>query len=151
MHLSCNLKKRKMTALFGSGVNPIKDKTDKKVLRYRYIPRALLRTYRASLLVQRSSPSPGLDIGILHRYWDVRINFVPIVTQAGESHYLYTTDNKTLALWFPTGVPRQTRVPWRGVRGAAKYRIYCLFIKVLPLRMPQIAIFSQVRVPPIFF
>jgi len=31
-----------------------------------------------------------------------------------------------LSQWFPTGVPRHTRVPGRGVRGAAKYLIYYL-------------------------
>ncbi len=45
-------------------------------------------------------------------------------------------------------------IPDRGAvkrcRIADKYCIYWLFIKVLPPRVPQIAIFSQVRVPPIF-
>jgi len=29
--------------------------------------------------------------------------------------------------WFSTGVPRHTRVPWRGPRGAAKYWIFSKF------------------------
>ncbi len=33
----------------------------------------------------------------------------------------------TLKQWFPTGVPRHTRVPWRGIRGAAKHWIYYHF------------------------
>ncbi len=39
----------------------------------------------------------------------------------------------------------------QGCRQGAKYCIFCLFIKVLPLRVIKIAIFSQVRVPAIFF
>jgi hypothetical protein len=37
----------------------------------------------------------------------------------------------SLEQWFPTGVPRHTRVLQRGVSGAAKFWIYCLFINIL--------------------
>jgi hypothetical protein len=30
--------------------------------------------------------------------------------------------------WFPIGVPRQNRVSWKSVKGAAKYPNYCLFL-----------------------
>jgi len=52
--------------------------------------------------------------------------------------------------WFPTGVPRHTRVPWRGVRGASKYWIYYLFSAFTTKGAPNCH-FSQVRVPPNFF
>ena len=58
---------------------------------------------------------------------------------------LFDTSNWLLSLeqWFPTGVPRHTRVPWEGCRGAAKYWIDCLFVCVLLLRVPQIVIFGM--------
>ena len=34
--------------------------------------------------------------------------------------------------WFPTGVPRHTRVPWGGARGAASY---CIPMKSLPISL----------------
>ncbi len=44
---------------------------------------------------------------------------------------------------FPTGVPRHTRVPWRGVRGAAKYWINYLLSFFLLLRVTQIGFLAR--------
>jgi len=55
-----------------------------------------------------------------------------------------------LRQWFPTGVPRHTRVPWRDVRVAAKYWIYYLLSYFTNKGAPNCH-FSQVRVPPNFF
>jgi len=66
--------------------------------------------------------------------------------QKGQSK-LFTTDN-SLSQWFPTGVPRHTRVPWRGVRGAAKCLIYHIF-SFFTTKGAQNCHFSQARVPKI--
>ncbi len=58
-------------------------------------------------------------------------------------HYLYQ--------WFPTGVPRHTRVPQRGVRKCRQILNYCLFMDVLKNRLPKIFIFDQEAVPQNFF
>jgi hypothetical protein len=40
---------------------------------------------------------------------------------------IYIEVNFTLEQWFPTGVPRHTTVPQRGVRGAVKIRITAFY------------------------
>ncbi len=64
--------------------------------------------------------------------------------------WFVTKQLKTLNQWFPTGAPRHTMVPWRGVRGAAKYWIYYLFSSFTTKGAPNCH-FIQVRVPTNFF
>ncbi len=42
-----------------------------------------------------------------------------------------------LSQWFPTGVPRHTRVPQRGVRGSAKFGITVFLLIFLLQKMPN--------------
>ncbi len=60
------------------------------------------------------------------------------------------TDKETLVQWFPTGVPRHTRVPQRGVRGAAKFWITGFFLMFYYITYHKIVIFYQIGVPPNF-
>ncbi len=51
---------------------------------------------------------------------------------------------------FATLVPLRTRVPQRGVRGAAKFGITAFLMIFYCIRCSRIVILNQLRVPPIF-
>ncbi len=53
----------------------------------------------------------------------------------------------TLTQWFPTGVPRHTRVPQRGVRGAAKFWITGILLMFYYIKYRKIVIFNKLGVP----
>ncbi len=42
----------------------------------------------------------------------------------------------TLRQWFPTGVPRHTRVPWTSARGDANFYLSLIFIPIKLTRVP---------------
>ncbi len=64
-------------------------------------------------------------------------------------HAVMSENYDCLEQWLPTGVPQHTRVPWRTARGVDKY--YFIVVCVFLLRVPQIVIKRQVRVPPNYF
>ena len=59
-----------------------------------------------------------------------------------QSHCYYSVHNKSITIrfpihskqWFPTGVPRHTRVPWNGAWGAANCYNSSIFITTKPAR-----------------
>ncbi len=48
-------------------------------------------------------------------------------------------------------MPRHTRVPQRGVRGAAKFGVTAFLLMFYYIRCRQIVIYNKLGVPPIFF
>ncbi len=56
-----------------------------------------------------------------------------------------------LRQWFQTGVPRHTRVPQRGVRGATKFWITAFLYLFCYIGCHKLSFFNHVRMPPNFF